>query len=211
MELRLVLLGKDAAAAGKSCLPSLTTNSGSVMKLPAASYASGGSGRLVGSTMHLIMVLELVKPLSRVTPPWLVGWTLHVERPVEPIRIVGGLKEVPRSLPRRKTWNPPIAEPCVISVLFGPTIRFTMAPSSSGHAVSTSILSSWGSGLQTTAALKRCVSGIVFSVVHPSQQETEHRIPKKQPARCNDGYRGESGKVPTGIFSCQNYQSPRLP
>ena len=36
-----------------ACRPSLTTYSGSVMKLPSASYASGGGGRLVASTMHL--------------------------------------------------------------------------------------------------------------------------------------------------------------
>jgi hypothetical protein len=111
LELRLVL---GWAAAGRRmayCLPSLTTYSGNLMKLPVASYASGGGGRLAASTIHFIIVLELVKPLSRVTPPWVVGWTLHVERPKEPSRIVGGLKEVPRSLPRRKTWKPPIAEP----------------------------------------------------------------------------------------------------
>ena len=111
LELRLVLGVGLRQWEGRQCLPSLTTYNGSVMKLPAASYASGGSGRLVASTMHFSIVLEDVKPFSRVTPPWLVGWTLHVERPEEPSRIVGGLKEVPRSLPRRKTWKPPTAEP----------------------------------------------------------------------------------------------------
>ena len=99
--------------------------------------ATAAAGAGAGAATYFIIVLELVKPLSRVTPPWLVGWTLHVDRPEVPIRIVGGLKPVPRSLPRRNTWKPPTAEPWVISVLFGPTTRLTIAPS--GHTRSASI------------------------------------------------------------------------
>jgi len=36
-------------------------------------------GGWAGAVAYFIIVLELVKPLSRVTPPWLVGWTLHVD------------------------------------------------------------------------------------------------------------------------------------
>jgi hypothetical protein len=39
----------------------------------------GPLGGWAGAVAHFIIVLELVKPLSRVTPPWLVGWTLHVD------------------------------------------------------------------------------------------------------------------------------------
>ena len=114
----------------------------------AGATAEAGAG--AGAATHFIIVLELVKPLSRVTPPWLVGWTLHVDRPEVPIRIVGGLKPVPRSLPRRNTWKPPTAEPWVISVLFGPTTRLTMAPS--GHTRSASIRRTAGQNLALALA-----------------------------------------------------------
>ena len=103
-------------------------------------YASGGGGRLIGETRHFIIVLLLVKPLSLVTPPLLLGCTSHEERPVEPMRIVGGLKAVPRSLPRRKTWKPPMALPCVISVSLGPTTRLTIAPIAQARSISTTAM-----------------------------------------------------------------------